>query len=324
MQLLFSGAIPGPADVRGVKALLGVVDAGSGELIYRCEYETPVPLRAPVQKMQFTGSARDGDRLYVCTHNEVVWFDDWPPTEPAGRVVRDDFNDLHHCLPWKGGLLVVNTGLETLDHVALDGELICRWDLLEGIEGARQIDPQVSYRDMDDQALKPHRVHGNHVFVRGNDLWVTQLRASRAISVTDGGTTLEFEAGMPHDGRYIGDRIAFTTTNGHVVMADPSSLEVTSHNLVDMTPGATILGWCRGLCEDPRGRDRYFVAFSSQRATRWREYAFWAKYKHKQLPSRIASYDIGRGELRESFDVTPELMSLAIFQIDLLPEARWI
>ena len=321
MQLLFSGALPGKDDYRGVTAVLGVLDAESGEVIHRTEYRTPAGLRAPHQKMQFTGTALSDGRLYACCHTEVVWFDDWPATEPAGRVSIPGFNDLHHAIPWGDGLAVANTGLETVDHVSLEGELLARWDLLDGFPDARAIDPDTEYRRLDD--TKPHLVHANHLFVRDGDLWITQLRASRAVQV-EGDGQVNFTAGMPHDGRYIRDRLAFTTTNGHVVEVDPDSMAViANHNLTRMTPGADVLGWCRGVCEDPRDQSSFFVAFSFPRPTRWREYAFRVKYRQERSPTRIASYDVGRGRMGESHEVTPE-QNLILFQIDVLGEERWI
>jgi hypothetical protein len=322
MQILFSGAISGPEEPRGVTALLGIIDGETGRILHRCEYRTPRELRAPAQKMQFTGSHLADGRLYACCHTEIVWFDEWPPTEPAGRVSCPGFNDLHHCIPWEGGLAVANTGLETVDRVSMEGELVGRWDLLEGHAGARRIDPGVDYRRFED--TKPHFVHPNHLFVRGGALWVTELDKFRARSLTDPHEEIRIEAGMPHDGRHIRGRIAFTTTNGHVVLADPDSLEViASHDLRQMTPGAEVLGWCRGVCEPPRDPNRYYVAFSFPRATRWRGYAFWMKYGHKRLPSRICLYDVERRELVQDFEMTPG-QSLVLFQLDVLPERLWV
>jgi hypothetical protein len=321
MQLLFSGARPGKDDFRGVTAVLGVLDPESGEVLHETEYRTPDGLRTPAQKMQFTGTAWSGQRLYACCHTEIVWFDDWPPLEPAGRVSLPGFNDLHHCLPWGDGLAVANTGLETVDQVSLDGELLGRRDLLVEFPDARTIDPQAEYRRLDD--TKPHLVHANHLFVRNGELWVTQLRASRAVQV-EGEGQVSFEAGMPHDGRFIRDRLVFTTTNGHVVEVDPESMRVlASHDLTAMTPGVNVLGWCRGVCEDPRDPSSFFVAFSFPRPTRWREYAFRLKHGGERSPSRIACYDVGRGRMRESHVVTPE-QNLILFQIDVLGEDRWI
>lgn len=322
MQLLFSGAIPTREQGAGVIATLGILDSEQGSVIHQCEYRTPDRLQAPEQKMQFTGYAFLGERLYVCSHNEVVWFEEWPPVKPAGRLSIPGFNDLHHCLPWDGGLAVANTGLETVDLLSLDGELIQRWDLLDGVPGAREIDPNLDYRLIAD--TKPHLVHGNHLFTLGGDLWVTQLRTSRAVSVTGAGEPIGFEAGMPHDGRPGIGRLAFTTTNGFVVIVDPSSGRVlASHDLNSMTPGRDMLGWCRGLCNDPRDPDRYFVGFSVPRDTRWKEYARWIRDGAPRPPSRICLYDIARGELLETHRILPD-WDLLLFQLDALPKALWV
>jgi hypothetical protein len=109
-----------------------------------------------------------------------------------------------------------------------------------------------------------------------------------------------------------------------VVLVDPDSLEVVAtHDLEAMTPGITTLGWCRGLCEDPRDTNRFFVAFSILRFSPWHEYAFRIKHGHKKAPSRIALYDVERAELIESFLIT-ESQSLVLFQLDALPEDLWL
>jgi hypothetical protein len=304
--------------------VLGILDADSGEILHRCEYERPPALRASGQKMQFTGFCLDGDQIYACSHTEIVHFVDWPPVEPKDRLSLVGFNDLHHCILWKGGLAVANTGLETVDHVSLDGDLLQRWDLLNRVPDARHIDPAVDYRQFAD--TKPHRLHLNHLFVRDGELWVTQLNTSRAVCVTADHAEITIDAGMPHDGRYVksSTALAFTTVNGFVVLVDPESLEVTaSHDLKRMTPGATVLGWCRGVCDDPRDADRFFVAFSFLRSTPWREYGFWIKHGHKRVPSRIDLFDVKRGEVVESIPMT-QRESLVLFQLEVLPRSLWI
>jgi hypothetical protein len=326
MQLLFSGAIPTPQQIRGVTAVLGIVDAETGEILHLCEYRTPPGLQAPQQKMQFTGYCMIDSQLYVCSHTEIVRFDDWPPSEPAGRISIPGFNDLHHCIPWEGGLAVANTGLETVDHVSLDGDLLQRWDLLDGYSDVRRIDPGFDYRRIPD--TKPHHIHPNHLWIRHGELWVTGLKARGAVRVTGDGRKVTFETGRPqdgpHDGRYIGGQLALTTVRGFVVLVDPDSLEVVaSHDLEPMTPGIKTLGWCRGLCEDPRDPKRFFVAFTILRGSPWRDYGFRIKHGHKKMPSRIALYDVERAEMVESFLIT-ESQSLVLFQLDLLPENLWV
>jgi hypothetical protein len=322
MQLLFSGAIPGREEYRGVTAVLGILDADTGEVLHWCKYGTPQELRAPKQKMQFTGFSMTDGQIYVCTHTEIVRFDDWPPSQPAGRITIPGFNDLHHCIPWDGGLAVANTGLETVDHVSLDGTLLHRWDLLEGYPEARRIDPDRDYRLIPD--TKPHQLHANHLWVRNGELWVTELKAPGVERVTGARRRVTFEAGRPHDGRYLGGRLVFTTVNGRVVLVDSDSLElVANHDLTKMTPGAKVLGWCRGVCEDPRNPSRFFVAFSSLRDSPWREYGFRIKHGHKRVPSRIVLYDVERAEMVKSF-ITTDRQSLVLFQLAPLPEALWI
>jgi hypothetical protein len=315
MQLLFSGAIPGDADVRGVTALLGLFDVENGHIVHRCEYTPPPHLYTDGNKLQFTGFCFAGERLCVCSFGEIVVFEGWPPTRPAGRITLPGFNDLHHCFPWGGGLAVANTGLETVDLVSFDGELLERWDLLAGEPGARTIDAQLDYRRVSD--TKPHRRHVNHLFELGGDLWATQLSTGDAVCVTDPARRLDFAVGMPHDGRREDGRLVFTTTNGHLVLADAARGTVEREvALAPLTPGLEQLGWCRGVCADPRGPERYFVAFSALRRSRWRDFGFWIKWRHGLPPSRIAHYDLAGGSLLNAWTVG-EGQGYVLFQLDV-------
>ena len=109
-----------------------------------------------------------------------------------------------------------------------------------------------------------------------------------------------------------------------MVLVDPETVEVVAaHDLGAMTPGIKTLGWCRGLCEDPRDPNRFFVAFSILRFSRWREYGFRVRHGHRKQPSRIVSYDVERREMVDSFLVAGD-RSLVLFQLDLLPEDMWL
>jgi hypothetical protein len=320
VQLLFSGAIPGQADERGVTALLGIFDPESGGILHRCEYRPPAPLRVEGQKVQFTGFSFDGERLFVCSFGEILIFDSWPPTRPAGRITHPGFNDLHHCLPWRGGLAVANTGLETVDLVSLEGELLERWDLLEDEADARRIDAHTDYRRILD--TKPHRRHVNHLFEVEGELWATQLRSADAIRLGDPGRRLEIGVGMPHDGRWIGEHLAFTTTNGRVVFADPARCEVErSVDLVQLTPGLQQLGWCRGICADPRDEQRLFVGFSTLRRSAWKEFGYWIRWRQALPPSRLALYDLAAGRQEAAWPLG-EAPGHVLFQLDSLPGGR--
>ncbi len=321
MQLLFSGAIPGAADERGVTGLLGIFDAEAGRILHRCEYRLPEPV-PPGRKIQFNGFCFDDGRLFVCSFDEILVFESWPPVEPAQRITLPGFNDLHHCHPWDGGLAVANTGLETVDLVSREGVLLRRWDLLAGESGARCIDDARDYRRLAD--TKPHRRHVNHLFVVDGELWATQLRTTNAVCLDAPERSVDMEVGMPHDGRRIGERIVFTTTNGHLVFVDPNTMKVArAVDLAPLTPGLEHLGWCRGVCADPRYADRFFVAFTSLRRSRWREFGYWIKRGQARPLSRVALYDLRRGGMLASWELGPR-PGYVLFQLDPLPAERWL
>lgn len=323
MQILLSGAIPTAREPRGVTGLLAVLDPDSGELIHRCEYRTPPELQAPGQKMQLTGYCFVDERIYVCSHTEIVVFDEWPPREPAGRISLPSFNDLHHCLAWEGGLAVANTGLETVDLISLDGTLLQRWDVLDPADRARRPDVEgVDLRRLAD--TKPHYAHPNHLFELEGDLWVTQLRPRRASCLTASRPDIEIAAGMPHDGSPIGGRPTFTTVNGCLVRMDEATgAGLETYDLGAMMDGPELLGWCRGVCEDPRAEDARYVAFSRSRRTRWREFGFRVKQGYDPPPTQICRYDLAAGRMSGQIEIIPGT-SLVLFQLMALPELLWI
>jgi hypothetical protein len=321
MQFLFSGAIPQPDTLRAGVAVLGVFDTEVGDVVHLCEYTPPEALRGG-QYHQFTGFEHAGGLLFACAFNEILIFDEWPPARPSGRLTHPQWNDLHHCLPCDGGVWVANTGLETVDFVSLDGTLKERFDLLANEPGARQIEPRVDYRLVPD--TKPHVRHVNHLAFSGDALWATQLRTCDAIALgTPGPRRIFLDVGMPHDGVWIGDRLVFTTTNGHVVQVDPEQPTLPRWwNLAEMTPGTPQLGWCRGVCGHPKDPAQVFVAFSKIRRSKWREVGYWIKHQHATPPGRIALYDLEAGRLVDSWRVGPD-PGFILFQIELLgPERR--
>ncbi len=320
MQILFSGAIANRVHFRGAIALLGVFDTDKGEIVHQTRYHPPPELHAPGQKVQFTGFHFHRGRLYVCTHNAVLVYEDWPPSRPAHVITLPGFNDLHHCLHWQGRLAVANTGLETVDLLGDDLALEQRWDLLRGETGAREIDPQRDVRLIPD--TKPHRQHPNHLFEMDGALWVTRLQTRDAVRVDDPSRRLEFSEGLPHDGTRIGDEHVFTTTNGHVIRIDPEGRRPRRvARLGRFDPFFSELGWCRGVCADPADPDRLFVAFSMVRRPRWREIGYRIKHLHQAPPSRICHFDLAEGRLLAAWQVGPD-RGHVLFQLQPLDDDR--
>lgn len=323
MQLLCSGAFLYPKTSRSRVGFLIVIDWETGQLKHQCEYLTPDSRRAKDQKNQITGFTFAMNRLFACAHNEIIAFDEWPPKTPCGSISDPGFNDLHHCMPFNGHLAVANTGLETVDLMTANGERVERWDLLAEVEGAREIDEKRDYRLIAD--TKPHRVHANHLFHLGGELWSSQLLTGSAVPVSGGGRPIEMRAGQPHDGEWIGDRLVFTTTNGHLVFVDPDETERPEIiNLADLTPRYSELGWCRGVCEDPDNPDRIFVSFSATRRSKWKEYGHAIKNRQNVLRSRITHYDLRERKLLSTFELEDQKQGHLFFQIQPLPKALWL
>ena len=322
MQILMSGAVPGEEGELGhfgVRGVLAVLDTESGDVVKVFEYEPPDELKGG-QHIQFTGFCFDADRLYVCSFNEVVVLGGWPRPQVVGRITLPGFNDLHHCLRWRDGLAIANTGLETVDYVSLDGQLKERWDMLAGDEGAREIDDTFDYRMLPD--TKPHRRHANHVFSIDGELWATQLRISAATQVTGGSGRIEMGVGMPHDGMALGADRVFTTTNGHLVLVDPRSGALRRQvKLVELTPNLEQLGWCRGVARHPEKPELFFVSFSKGRRSKWMEVAYRIRRGHFNPPGRIALYDLAGGGLRETWPIGED-PGLILFQLEVLPPSR--
>ena len=319
MQVLVTGAKQGPTG-KGILALALILDLDTGEIVHRTEYMTPGDIRVPEQKVQFTGHCFIDGRWFVCTHNEVVIYEDWPPTSPAGSISLRGFNDLHHCFPWRHGLGVSNTGLETVDIVTLNGELIERHDLLAEVPEARRIDESIDYRLIPD--TKPHVRHANHLFELDGELWTGQLRTQDAVCIRDQSRRMDMQVGMPHDGTLLNGKYVFTTTNGHLVFFEPASPhERTIYNLTEMTPELQQLGWCRGVTSVPGSDDEYLVGFSALRRSSWKEFGYWIKHGHEVPNSRIAKYNLRERRLVETWQLG-EHKGYQIFQIDVLPSER--
>lgn len=317
MQLLISGAEQGSKGTVGVLAVLIILDTESGEIIHQTTYSPPEELTHPEQKIQFTGFARVGDELFVCTHNHIVVFNSWPPDNPSRIITDAGFNDLHHIYPWRGGLAVSNTGLETVDHIDLEGNLIERWDLLAQVPHARTVDPKIDYRMIPD--TKPHLRHGNHLFELNGQLWSSQLRTSDAVCVTDLNKRMSMKVGMPHDGDVIDGKIIFTTTNGHLVFFDVDDKPLPKaqpYNLAEMTPDLDQLGWCRGVCAARDRPECYWVGFSALRRSKWKDFGYWIKHGHQMPQSRIALYNLGESKLEKTWNVGDSDPGLQLFQIE--------
>lgn len=267
------------------------------------EYQSP-PENCPEDRPShlFKAATVEGDTIWLCTQTEVLELS-FPGFEIRRVISLPCFNDLHHVAPGPdGNLFVAVTGLDAVAEVTREGELVRLTDVLGGDVWSR-FDRDVDYRKV--PTTKPHRSHPNYVFFLDGQPWVTRFEQRDAVAVdpSRNGHREPFAVGIQgiHDGHVAGDRLVFTSVDGHVVTFDTKTGERRDLDLNSlMEPGDDRpLGWCRGLLAD--GAGRAWVGFSRLRQTKLRQNLSWIRNGFRErLPTRIALYDLERpARLRE-------------------------
>ena len=264
------------------------------------EYTSPPEARPDKDpSILFKAGTLVDDMLYVCTQTEVMVFQ-LPDFERIGYTSLPCFNDLHHVRPnSEGNLLVVNTGLDMVHEMTMEGKVLREWDVLGGDPWER-FSRTVDYRKV--ATTKPHRSHPNYVFQTGEDVWVTRFEQRDAICLTREDKRIPIDIERPHDGVVRGDAVYFTTVDGHVVVANTADCCV--DRVIDLNRingGNRALGWCRGLTVIDDAH--VIVGFSRLRPSKFRENVRWVQYRFGKrawagdLPTRIALYNLNSREL---------------------------
>jgi hypothetical protein len=288
----------------------------------RCiEYVSPPGVCPPeLPTMQFKSATLRGDKLYACTPTEALVFQ--LSTFQLERTISlPCFNDVHHVSPsHHGTLLVVVTGLDLVVEVSMSGDLIREWDVL-GQDTWSKFSRDIDYRLV--PTTKPHKSHPNHVFELENEIWVTRFQQRDAICLTKPGPRIEIGVERPHDGYVFGDKIYFTTVDGHVVIASTRTLKTEqSIDLNQMTPrSGQVLGWCRGVL--PVDERYVWVGFTRVRPTKFVENIAWIKHggtTHK--PSHVALYDLKRMTCEQEIELEPHGIGV-VFSLLPIPVRNW-
>ena len=257
------------------------------------------------------------NRIYLCTQTEVL-ICALPSFERMHYVSLPCFNDLHHVRPTSDGtLIVVSTGLDLVVEVSLEGEVLREWGVM-GQDPWSRFSRAVDYRKV--FSTKPHVSHPNFSFFLGGELWVTRFKQRDAVCLTRPGGRLDVAVQGPHDGYVLGDKVVFTTVDGHLVVASPGRVpEVIDLNGI----GGSFrrLGWCRAAL--PLDERRVVVGFSRLRATKpldnigWLRGGIEALRSVSQRPTRLALYDTLQREL--CWEVSLEELGLsAVFSCHLV------
>lgn len=279
------------------RGVIAELDSASGQLDVRCEHTTPADACALDENpaILFKAATLQDGVLYACTQTEIMAYD-VPSFRELWYVSLPCFNDVHHVRPTENGsLLVVSTGLDLVVEVSTAGEILNEWNVL-GSETWSRFSRDTDYRRV--LTTKPHESHPNYVFTLGGHIWATRLEKRDAVCLTGEGR-IAMDREPPHDGVVRGERIYFTTVDGHVLEYDVNSKELVRD--VDLNQFYTleageVSGWCRGI--EILGPDLFVVGFSRIRQTTFRQNLRWLKARTlgtervDSLPTRVAAFDL--------------------------------
>lgn len=265
----------------------------------------------------FKSATIRGNALYACTSTEVLVYET-PTFKLLHYISLPCFNDLHHVCPTsRGTLLVVVTGLDMVVEISTTGSVLREWGAL-GDDPWERFSRQTDYRKV--PTTKPHKSHPNYTFELNDDVWVTRLHQRDAVCLTTPGPRIDIAVQKPHDGYLFGDRIYFTTVDGHIVIARQKSLKV--EQIIDLNEmggqSGQVLGWCRGLL--PLDERRMWVGFTRVRPTKFVENVSWIKHgatqRHK--PTHVALYDLERKICEQEIELEPHGIG-AVFSLLPVP-----
>jgi len=276
------------------------VDSGSGSVKTMVEYRSPPAVRPDEEaEIQLKCGIHAGDRLYLCTSTEVLVYA-VPSFAPLGHLSHPYFNDLHHVtLTPAGDLVVVDTGLDMVLVMSLEGKILREYSVNDEPLWTR-FSRSIDYRKV--VSTKPHHSHPNFAFTIDGALWVTRCEDKDAVCLEDRRRRFDIAVQYPHDGTVHGGRVYFTTIDGRVCLFDTTTLaRVAIVDLNTITARQRPLGWCRGLFV--LDQNVVVVGFTRLRYTKFKEKVEWLKW-HGGVggsltaePTRIAAYDLAKGTM---------------------------
>jgi len=250
----------------------------------------------------FASGTLHANKLYACTYTEVLILE-LPLFNRVGYISLPRFNAIHHVCPTqKGTLLIANTGLDMVVETTLEGTVLHEWNVL-GDDPWKRFSKNVDYRKI--ASTKPHQSHPNFVFQLGDDVWVTRFHQRDAVCLTKPDQRIPLFIGRPHDGLLYRGMLYFTAVDGHLIEADPESLQLTSTWDLKALRGdaRAVLGWCRGVAFVDSSR--VWIGFTRIRKTSALENLNWIKHGFRALdcPTHIALFDVAKNKFLKQIDL---------------------
>ncbi|MBW1923269.1 MAG: hypothetical protein JRJ35_07320 [Deltaproteobacteria bacterium] len=279
-------------------AIIQIIDWERKKIVKEISYTSPPEHLGEGLSMQFKGATIFNDEYYVVTNTEIIEYD--LATWTLERVASDKtFNDLHGLMVTDDSIYLCNTGLEMIQVLNHDFEIIEEINLASKPTWTR-FDKDTDYRKL--ATTKPHEIHVNHAFMIHDNLWVTRLHKFDAANALDPSEkiSLRSDAGC-HDGIVQGGSIYFTSVNGHILKVDMEKREVVQDiDIGNLVKGP--LGWTRGL--EVVG-NQAFVATTALRHSRFKRYLKWITDPKSEgkIPSTIFQIDLSKEVVVDSYEI---------------------
>ena len=221
------------------------LDEDTGELTLREEIWIPYPHpERAVRGKGITGLCLDGDSAWVCFSNLIAKIA-IHGGELQDLIEDESFNDLHQITPTDRGLLLANTGSETVDFISLPDKTVTRIDLL-GANLREHRPPRAQNQD-----TKPHLHHlAAACLNEEGDLLLGLGRQARILNLTRWAWVGPRLGAGIHDVQCShGGDVWCTTVGGMVWRIAPDG----AVSQWDLSKHQEKVGWTRGLAITKRG-----------------------------------------------------------------------
>jgi hypothetical protein len=244
-------------------------------------------------KCKFNGGTVWQGHFYTCTFNEVVRVSlaDWTIDR---LFTRSTFNDLHHVYVDETGLYISNAGLDIVEHLDHEGQLLAHLPLLSTPLWEKH-SPGVDYRFVPD--ICGRETHPNQV-IAWNGALLVNCPLRKVVSRLDNTPVISGFPTMMHDGARHGDYHYWTTVDSNVFRAHVDRPEL--EHVVDLSSlyGRSAPGWCRGL---ELAGDLAFVGFTRFRKPSKRQFVEYAVRGARICNSHVLCYDLKRQKIVEDY-----------------------
>jgi hypothetical protein len=278
------------------RARIEILDWETKTSLEQHEYRPPPENLPDGLSVRFTGGCPYQGKWYQASGTEVVVYNvaDWSVESVFSHPT---FHDLHGVTVIDDQIVIPNTGLEMVQFLDMNGEIV-REKNLASVPTWERFDRDTDYRAVG--STKPHEIHVNHVFQLDGQWWATRAMKDDAINLSHPDERIDIRVGHPHDGIIRGDFIYFTTTNAHIVIANVATRKV--EDVIELAKlDRSTRGWCRGLEVDG---DYAYVGFSRLRRSKWAGTFHSMKdvVKGRKRNTHIEKIDLRRKVLVDSYD----------------------